>query len=90
MANPNQEYVASKLHSGGYTCALEEPILLDYNVRVGQVRQFERLLAAPPRLLDAPNINTLAARLLVEELCRLGASTFAIAPGDALTCAATL
>jgi hypothetical protein len=46
-----------------------------------QVRQVDLLLAAPPALAAAPNINALAARLAVEELCRLGASTFAIAPG---------
>lgn len=45
------------------------------------MRQYDLLLAAPPALAAAPNINALAARLAVEELCRLGASTFAIAPG---------
>jgi hypothetical protein len=51
--------------------------------RNAQVRQYDVLLAAPPALAAAPNINALAARLAVEELCRLGASTFAIAPGAA-------
>ena len=46
-----------------------------------QVRQFESLLVAPPALAAAPNLNALAARLMVEELCRLGVTTFAIAPG---------
>jgi len=46
-----------------------------------KVRQFDILLRQPPPLLEAPNINLLWARLMVEELCRLGASTFCIAPG---------
>lgn len=46
-----------------------------------KVRQFDILLRQPPLLLEAPNINLLWARLMVEELCRLGASTFCIAPG---------
>ncbi len=46
-----------------------------------KVRQFEQLLHAPPPLQDTPNVNLLWARLMVEELCRLGASTFCIAPG---------
>lgn len=46
-----------------------------------KVRQFELLLHAPPALAATPNINLLWARLMVEELCRLGASTFCIAPG---------
>lgn len=46
-----------------------------------KVRQFEVLLRAPSALAAAPNINALWGRLLVEELCRLGCSTFCIAPG---------
>lgn len=46
-----------------------------------KVRQYERLLQAAPRLAAAPNINSLWARLLVEELCRLGCNTFCVAPG---------
>ncbi len=46
-----------------------------------KVRQFEMLLRAPPALAAAPNMNALWGRLLVEELCRLGCSTFCIAPG---------
>lgn len=49
-----------------------------------QIRQYDTLLAAPPMLAEAPNINALAARLAVEELCRLGVSTFAVAPGGNL------
>ncbi len=56
--------------------------------RAAQVRQFESLLHAPPALAAAPNINALAARMTVEELCRLGISTFAIAPGA--SCASLL
>ncbi|EIE27179.1 Thiamin diphosphate-binding protein, partial [Coccomyxa subellipsoidea C-169] len=39
------------------------------------------LLRQPLPLVDTPNINLLWARLMIEELCRLGASTFCIAPG---------
>ena len=46
-----------------------------------KVRQFESLLHAPPALAAAPNVNALWARLMVEELCRCGVTTFAIAPG---------
>lgn len=46
-----------------------------------KVRQYERLLQAAPPLAAAPNINALWARLLVEELCRLGCNTFCVAPG---------
>jgi len=46
-----------------------------------KVRQFNKLLKGPPALSDAPNINMLWAHLMVDELCRLGASTFCIAPG---------
>lgn len=47
-----------------------------------KVRQYERLLQGVPPLAAAPNVNTLWARLLVEELCRLGCSTFCVAPGE--------
>lgn len=50
-----------------------------------KVRQFEMLLKQPPALQAAPNLNILWARLMVEELCRLGASTFCIAPGKSLS-----
>ncbi len=46
------------------------------------MRQFEALLHAPAPLAAAPNLAALWARLLVEELCRLGASTFCVAPGQ--------
>ncbi len=46
-----------------------------------KARQFDILLRQPLPLLDTPNINLLWARLMIEELCRLGASTFCIAPG---------
>jgi len=46
-----------------------------------KIRQFESLLHAPPALAAAPNVNALWARLMVEELCRCGVTTFAIAPG---------
>ncbi len=46
-----------------------------------KVRQFETLLRQPMRLKDLPNVNLLWARLMVEELCRLGVNTFCIAPG---------
>ncbi len=46
-----------------------------------KVRQYERLLQAAPPLAAAPNVNALWARLLVEELCRLGCNTFCVAPG---------
>ena len=47
-----------------------------------KVRQFEALLHAPAPLAAAPNLAALWARLLVEELCRLGANTFCVAPGQ--------
>ena len=46
-----------------------------------KVRQYDTLLHAPPALEAAPNVNALWARLMVEELCRSGVTTFAIAPG---------
>lgn len=46
-----------------------------------KVRQFDSLLHAPAALDAAPNVNALWARLMVEELCRCGVTTFAIAPG---------
>ena len=45
------------------------------------MRQYDSLLHAPPALAAAPNMNALWARLTVEELCRSGITTFAIAPG---------
>ncbi|KAK9837268.1 hypothetical protein WJX81_002656 [Elliptochloris bilobata] len=47
-----------------------------------KVAQFEALLRAPPALAAAPNLNALWARLLVEEFCRAGCSTFCVAPGS--------
>jgi hypothetical protein len=47
-----------------------------------KVRQYERLLQGAPPLAAAPNINALWARLVVEELCRLGCNTFCVAPGE--------
>ena len=40
------------------------------------------LLKAPTALSEAQNINMLWAHLMVDELCRLGSSTFCIAPGE--------
>ena len=40
------------------------------------------LLRPPKRLAEEPNINALWARLLIDELCRQGVSTFCIAPGE--------
>ena len=45
------------------------------------MRQFETLLCQPTALANLPNINQLWARLMIEELCRLGVNTFCIAPG---------
>ena len=53
-----------------------------------KVRQFEALLHAPPALAAAPNVNALWCRLMIEELCRCGVTTFAIAPGAIQTFAA--
>lgn len=47
-----------------------------------KVRQFEALLAPRPALSALPNINAAWAALAVEELCRLGANTFCVAPGE--------
>ena len=48
------------------------------------MRQFEALLHAPPPLAAAPNVAALWARIMVEELCRLGANTFCVAPGASI------
>jgi isochorismate synthase/2-succinyl-5-enolpyruvyl-6-hydroxy-3-cyclohexene-1-carboxylate synthase/2-succinyl-6-hydroxy-2,4-cyclohexadiene-1-carboxylate synthase/O-succinylbenzoate synthase len=48
-----------------------------------KVRPFNMLLKGPPALAGAANINMLWAHLMVDELCRLGSSTFCIAPGMA-------
>lgn len=45
-------------------------------------RPLNNLLRGPPELSEATNVNMLWAHLMVEELCRLGASTFCIAPGQ--------
>ena len=45
------------------------------------MRPFNALLRGPPALAGAANINMLWAHLMVDELCRLGSSTFCIAPG---------
>ncbi|GAQ91163.1 isochorismate synthase [Klebsormidium nitens] len=44
--------------------------------------QFERILSPLPPLSEAPNVNALWARLVVEECCRLGVTYFCIAPGS--------
>jgi hypothetical protein len=36
--------------------------------------QFERILSPLPPLSEAPNVNALWARLIIEECCRLGAT----------------
>lgn len=46
-----------------------------------KIAQFQRLLVSPKRLDEAPNAAALWARLMVEELCRLGCNTFCVAPG---------
>jgi len=46
-----------------------------------KARQFQLLLQPLPSLPASPNVNLLCARALVEELCRLGVNTFAVAPG---------
>jgi isochorismate synthase/2-succinyl-5-enolpyruvyl-6-hydroxy-3-cyclohexene-1-carboxylate synthase/2-succinyl-6-hydroxy-2,4-cyclohexadiene-1-carboxylate synthase/O-succinylbenzoate synthase len=46
-----------------------------------KAKQFDILLRQPLPLVETPNINLLWARLMIEELCRLGASTFCVAPG---------
>uniref|UniRef100_A0A1D2A6W6 isochorismate synthase n=2 Tax=Auxenochlorella protothecoides TaxID=3075 RepID=A0A1D2A6W6_AUXPR len=47
-----------------------------------KVAALDRLLTPVPALQQAPNLNAAYARILVEELCRLGCSTFCIAPGS--------
>ena len=47
-----------------------------------KVRPLNALLRGRPVLSEATNINMLWAHLTVDELCRLGASTFCIAPGQ--------
>ncbi|GAB4817906.1 hypothetical protein N2152v2_004952 [Parachlorella kessleri] len=47
-----------------------------------KMRQFERLLQTVPPVSQAPNVNSLWAALMVEELCRLGCNTFCVAPGS--------
>lgn len=51
----------------------------ELNLKIGQ---FEKLLQGPPPLRSLPNVNAVWAYALVEELCRLGVSTFCIAPGS--------
>ena len=45
------------------------------------MRQYRLLLQPVRPLAQAPNVNALWAQLMVEELCRLGINTFAVAPG---------
>ena len=71
-------------------CSLQCVVMMSQCSLPGQeldlkVRQFEALLHAPPPLAAAPNVAALWARIMVEELCRLGANTFCIAPGDSLS-----
>jgi isochorismate synthase/2-succinyl-5-enolpyruvyl-6-hydroxy-3-cyclohexene-1-carboxylate synthase/2-succinyl-6-hydroxy-2,4-cyclohexadiene-1-carboxylate synthase/O-succinylbenzoate synthase len=47
-----------------------------------KVAQYRPLLAPSPPLAEAPNAAAAAARAAIEELCRLGCSTFALAPGS--------
>jgi isochorismate synthase / 2-succinyl-5-enolpyruvyl-6-hydroxy-3-cyclohexene-1-carboxylate synthase / 2-succinyl-6-hydroxy-2,4-cyclohexadiene-1-carboxylate synthase / o-succinylbenzoate synthase len=47
-----------------------------------KISQFERLLKPAPALSSSPNISALWARVMVEELCRLGCNTFCVAPGS--------
>lgn len=49
-----------------------------------KIAAINRLLHSPPPLRQYPSVNALWAELLIEELCRLGASTFCIAPGKSL------
>ncbi|KAK9805814.1 hypothetical protein WJX73_002942 [Symbiochloris irregularis] len=50
-----------------------------------KIAAINRLLHSPPPLKQYPSVNSLWAGLLVEELCRLGANTFCIAPGSRST-----
>ncbi len=47
-----------------------------------KISQFERLLQPAPAFASAPNISALWARVMVEELCRMGCNTFCVAPGS--------
>lgn len=47
-----------------------------------KINQYERLLRDAPSFRCSPNINSAWARLMVEELCRLGCNTFCVAPGS--------
>ena len=47
-----------------------------------KIRPFTKLLTPRASPFDAPNANCRAAALVVEELCRSGVKTFAIAPGS--------
>eukprot|EP00850_Spirogloea_muscicola_P023297 SM000345S12838 [mRNA] locus=s345:73550:85963:+ [translate_table: standard] len=47
-----------------------------------KISQFQAVLAGSGRLDQAPNINALWAKLIVEESCRLGSTYFCIAPGS--------
>ncbi len=67
-----RRYLAGYLLSGAV--ALQELNL--------KVRPLNNLLRGPPALSAAQNVNMLWAHLMVDELCRLGASTFCIAPGQ--------
>ena len=48
-----------------------------------KIGQFTRLLQAASRdhILSSPNLGTLAARMIIDELCRSGCNTFCVAPG---------
>ena len=46
-----------------------------------KIRAIDRLLHSPIPLRHHPSLNTLWTGLIIEELCRLGATTFCIAPG---------
>lgn len=50
-----------------------------------KIQAINRFLQPVPNLLHSPSLNTLHTQLMVEELCRVGANTFCIAPGSRST-----
>ena len=50
-----------------------------------KIRQYEKVLTSQCLLSDEPNPNSLWARMVVEELCRLGVNYFCVAPGSRST-----
>jgi len=50
-----------------------------------KIRQYEKVLTCQCPLPEEPNPNSLWARMIVEELCRLGVRYFCVAPGSRST-----